>query len=266
MLGTMYELFERPAIDTSHLSLILTVPGNVADAATALGDWAGYLNGTELDYEILLVSEQAGQSVEDLAAPFARVRPLPAPERGGFGAALALGLEHAQQLLVFYGRCQPAFKPADVRLLLKQIDKVDLVAGQRTLPPGHRQGGFRAALYRWFVRLFFGVQLNDLDCLFVLADVRSLRIGINHEGSLPTLVLQRPISRLLLSDAAVTYRPEADKVTGSAGAMVGWQTRRLISISSGPVQLRGQSLRQPSQNWRAGPGTAGGSVATGCAH
>ncbi len=237
----MYELPQRPPIDTTHLSLVLTVPTARPQTAAALGEWVGYLNGSELGYEILLVSEQPGQSVEGVAGPFSRVRALPSPERGGFGAALALGLAQASHPLVFYGQCDPCYKPADVKQLLKLIDKVDLVVGQRTFPAGHRLG-VRQRIYRWFVRLFFGVRLRDLECIFVLAR-RSIfaRIPIQSHGTFAHAEVLAKANFLgcYFSDVPVSYRPDAGTAPFSAGAEH-WlaDARRIISNPDfGPARL-----------------------------
>src|SRR5258707_481253 len=114
----MYDHQPRPPIQTTHLSLILTVPGAPADAAAALQEWVGYLNGSDVEYELLLFSE-SGQPIEELAASYARVRPLPPTERQGFGAALDVAIPQAQHPLLFYARCDLCYRPADVKVLLK---------------------------------------------------------------------------------------------------------------------------------------------------
>jgi hypothetical protein len=230
----MYEPLERPPIDTSHLSLILTVPPARADASAALADWVGYLNGTELDYEILLASEDTGQPVEDLAASAARARALPPPERNGFGSAMKLALDQARHPLVFYARCDLCYRPADLKRLLQVIPKVDLAVGQRTFPDNHRS----QRLYRWFVRALFAVRLHDLGCLFVLAR-RSIfaRIPLQSHGLFAHTEILAKANFLgcLFGDASVTYR-----LPTIADDKINWaDARRVISHPNfGPVHLR----------------------------
>lgn len=238
----MYDIPPRPPIEATHASLILTVPAGRTDAAAALGDWVGFLNGSDLDYELLLVGEQALQSVEELAAPFARVRALSPPEQSGFGAALAVGLAHTQHPLVFYTRCVPGYKPADLKQLLKAIDKVDLVAGQRDFFAARHRG----ALYRWFVRMFFGVRLHDLGCLFVLAR-RSIfaRIPIQSHGLFAhTEVLAKAnFLGCYFSDVAISFRPDPAPIPSDERWLK--DARRVIADPDfGPAQLPAEPASQ----------------------
>src|SRR5438132_206653 len=108
----MNDFLPRSPIETSRLSLILTV-NTPAESTAALQEWVTFLNGSGLDYELLLVSEHAGQPVVDLSAPYARARAIAPPQRDGFGAALAIGLREAREPLVFYARCDQRYRPSD---------------------------------------------------------------------------------------------------------------------------------------------------------
>src|SRR5437588_323041 len=128
---------ERPPIATAPISLILTSPHADAERDDALQDWVLYLNGLGQDYEILLVNESADcPPATELAARYARVQALSPYGQSGFGAALRSGLAVSRHPLIFYARCDQRYKAADLKQLLKWIDKVDLVAGQRVFPRG----------------------------------------------------------------------------------------------------------------------------------
>src|SRR5207244_2717835 len=109
-----------------------------------------------------------GRPAEELTSQYARLQALSPYGRAGFGAALRLGLENARHPLLFYARCDRRYKPADLKQLLKWIDRVDLVAGQRVFPAGSRRR-LKEITYRLGYRLISGVRLRDVECLYVLA-------------------------------------------------------------------------------------------------
>jgi hypothetical protein len=238
----MYEPIERPPIDTSHLSLILTVPPGRADTADALADWVGYLNGTELDYEILLTSEETGQCVDEFVVNYARVRALLPTERNGFGSALKVALEQARHPLVFYARCDRSYRPAEIQRLLQLIPKVDLAVGQRTYSGEHQSRPLREFLYRSFVRAIFALRLRDLGCLYVLAR-RSVfaRIPIQSRGLFAhtEILAKSNFLGCLHTDAPVSYKPPMADTE-----RVAWtDMRRVIAHPDfGPVQLPTESV------------------------
>jgi hypothetical protein len=242
----MIDLPKRPPIAPAPLSLILTVPPRDTEAAEALREWVTYLNGTELDYEILLVSEQAEQSVAELAAGYARVQAVPLPERHGFGSALRQGLEQARRPLLLYARCDLRYKPADLKQLLKWINDVDLVVGQRVFPNGTRRQGARAFLYRCLIRVLTGVRLHDLECPVVLAR-RSIfaRIPIQSHGLFAhTEVLAKAnFLGCYLSDAPLHYRPPtADKADASERRFWPDLRRMLAHPDFGPAVLPSETI------------------------
>lgn len=204
---------ERSPIASSPLSVVLTTAGAANVVEDALRDWVTFLNGFERDYEILLANEAPASRVEELAKPYARVRALPAGSGDtGFGAALRRGLEAARHPLVLYARCDPSYKPTEVKQLLKLIDKVDLVAGQRVYPTGSSGQSWTEWAYCWFVRLVFAVRLRDMGCLFLLAR-RTIfaRIPLQSSGIFAhaEVLAKANFLSCLMTDVPIAYRPGA---------------------------------------------------------
>lgn len=194
---------------SSPLSVLLTVADAASETANILGEWVTFLNGLDRDYELLLASERAGIATESLAAPYARVRALPAPEREGFGAALRQGLREARQPLLLYTTCDQQYKPDALKQLLRWIDQVDLVAGERAFPPG-RKRSWDDVTHRWLARLVFGIRLKDVGCRFLLAR-RSIfgRIPIQSDGPFAHLEVLAKANFLgcLMTEVPVAYQP-----------------------------------------------------------
>src|SRR5262249_41473702 len=101
----------------------------------------------------------------------------------GFGAALRTGLAAAQHPLLVYCPGDLSYQPADLKVMLKWIDEVHLVAGYRASAPGTGQRLWTRWPYRWLARMVFGVHMRDLGCRFLLAR-RSIfaRIPIQSDG------------------------------------------------------------------------------------
>jgi hypothetical protein len=201
---------DRPPIAAEPLSLILTSPRADAERDDALQDWVAHLNGQEQEYEILLVNESGDRPAEEQAAKYARVQALAPYGRSGFGAALRLGLENARHPLLFYARCDRRYKPADLKQLLKWIDRVDLAAGQRVFPGDFRRRGFKEFAYRLGYRLVSGVRLRDVECLFVLAR-RSIfsRIVLQSDSVFAhgEVLAKANFLGYLMTEVPVAYRP-----------------------------------------------------------
>src|SRR5262249_46653834 len=130
-------------------------------------------------------------------------------ERRGDGAALRTALGTARYPLLFYTACDPRYRPADLRRLLKEIDRVHLVSGYRAGRPvprfwrwvgAVRRGrgrvvlahaapplpgwlGWKRHFGRLLVRMFFGVRNQDVTCPFRLVR-RSIfgRIPLQSDG------------------------------------------------------------------------------------
>jgi hypothetical protein len=202
---------ERPPIAAAPISLILTCRHADAERGEALAEWVAFLDGLGQEYEILLVNETGGPATEELAARYAHMQALAPYGRSGFGAALRLGLAHARHPLLFYARCDRRYSPADLKKLLKWIDRVDLAAGERVFPPGHRRG-WREFAYRLGYRIVSGVRLKDAECLFVLAR-RSIfsRLIIQSDSVFAHAEVLDKANFLgcLMTEVHVTYRPPA---------------------------------------------------------
>ncbi|MGE3809401.1 MAG: hypothetical protein AB7K24_32455 [Gemmataceae bacterium] len=170
---------KRAPIAKEPLSVALTLREETPGNLEVLQEWVTFLNSSALDYELLLAPEQAGIDVAALTAKFARARAIDFSSTPGYGAALRAALKQAKRPLLFYGRCSPRFKPADLKQFLREIDEVDVVFGVR----GGRPFSWRDHVKRRLIRLLFGLTLEDPGCRFVLArrDIFR-RIPIQSDG------------------------------------------------------------------------------------
>jgi hypothetical protein len=236
----MDDLFKRPPIASSPLSILLTVTGTSGWEET-LSDWVGYLNGLDREYEVLLVSERPEVSVEAAAGRFSRAQALPTPQVPGFGTALSRGIGVARHPLLFYGRCDPAYKPPEIQKLLKHIDLRDLVVGKRARPPRTPapRGQFTQRL---IARLLFGVRVADVGCLFLLARRHIFaRTPIQSHGVFAhvEVIAKANFLGCLMMDTSVVYQPPSPPVRDPTIKEVWSDLRRVFFHPDfGPPEVR----------------------------
>src|SRR5262249_27245065 len=125
------------------------------------------------DFDMVLVddasTDRTASLAETLAARHSAVRFLRHEARRGFGACLRTGLQNSRHPLLVYSVCDNQYQPSDLKRCLKWIDKVDLVAGCRTVRGAMVSLSWPELWRRWLIRRAFGLHLRDIDCLFLVA-------------------------------------------------------------------------------------------------
>lgn len=125
------------------------------------------------DYEVIVVNDgsrdHTAQVLSELEAVFPRLRVIHHAVNGGYGSALRTGFANASKDLIFYTDGDAQY---DVRELAKlaqlMTDEIDVVNGYKISrsDPLHRI--VLGDIYRWVVRIGFGIKLKDVDCDFRL--------------------------------------------------------------------------------------------------
>jgi glycosyltransferase involved in cell wall biosynthesis len=157
---------ELSRIATAALSVVLPVHNVAASLPQLVGEWSGYLDRLKRDHEIILVdngsTDGTATAAEAIAATNSHVRVLRHEQPRGFGACLRTGIAAARHPLIFYTSADPVYRPADLGRLLGRMNKLHLVSAYRAgrpVPLLFRITGF---LWRWMLRLLFGIVLLPL--------------------------------------------------------------------------------------------------------
>ena len=124
-----------PPVAAEPISALLLATDPAAPVEEVVGRWAQEFGGLGRDSELLLLldrdADPEGTRSETLVARHPRLRVL-CPSKGrGVGALLRAGVAAAGLPLLFYTECDPQYQPADLKLLLGEIDKVHLLCGYR---------------------------------------------------------------------------------------------------------------------------------------
>jgi glycosyltransferase involved in cell wall biosynthesis len=162
----MPDLPELPPIAKEPISVVLPAYNEEAHVATVIASWIKFLDSLEHDYALLLVddgsTDRTAELAEGLAKQHPRLQVMRHESRRGFGAALRTGLAAAKHPLVCYAACNPNYRADDLKRLLDEIDKVDLVSGGRRGRAAPAWLRWLGVGYRWLLWLLFGVYEDPL--------------------------------------------------------------------------------------------------------
>jgi glycosyltransferase involved in cell wall biosynthesis len=125
------------------------------------------------DYEVIVVNDgsrdHTAQVLSELESIYPRLRVIHHPSNRGYGSALRTGFASASKDWVFYTDGDAQY---DVRELEKLVplmtEDVEVVNGYKISrsDPVHRI--IVGNIYRWIIRLAFGIKIRDVDCDFRL--------------------------------------------------------------------------------------------------
>jgi glycosyltransferase involved in cell wall biosynthesis len=239
---------DLPAIQTEPISALLPIFNDRANLQSSLESWINVLNNLNRDFEIILVNDASNDGTLDLAQSLAeknpRVRLLRHEARGGFGACSRTGLAAAQYPLLLISTCDGRYQPADLARLLQWIDKVHLVAGYRTVASKRFKRNWSERIFRWIIRIIFGLRLKDPECWFLLAR-RSIfeRIPVQSNGpfAFAELLAKANFLGCLMSEVSVSYHPAPEVDAKWSNATLGEKLAGFRQVFSypefGPAKL-----------------------------
>lgn len=236
----------KPAISKAPISIALPVRNAGPRIEKAVMAWIRFLDKLHRPYEFIVVddgsSDDTGDKARALAARWPQIQVHQNVQALGFGASLRTALDKATFPLFFYSSLDYPYLPHELQKLLDRIDDVDIVCGYRASRPlprwvritrgavnlllrlliGLRRDdlpgwlGAKAHWYSWLVRLFFGVQVADVDCAFKLFRREIfVRIPIQSNGDfVHTEILAKANFLTCWMDEAPLGAGEKDAVVG----------------------------------------------------
>jgi glycosyltransferase involved in cell wall biosynthesis len=183
---------QLPPLTDAPVSLILLARNEAEHLHDVVLAWQTALQSLNRPFEVIVADDGSTDGTPFLAAGLTGVRLVGLAVRRGEGAALRAGLAAARHPVVALATCDRQYRPEDLALLLKELDKHHLVSGFRVwqrLPVPLRVLGF---VYRLFLRgllampterlagwhgwrdwglwlacrLVFGLRIRDVRCPF----------------------------------------------------------------------------------------------------
>jgi glycosyltransferase involved in cell wall biosynthesis len=125
------------------------------------------------DYEVIVVNDgsrdHTAQVLRELEMIYPRLRVVHHPVNRGYGSALRTGFENASKELIFYTDGDAQYDVRELeQLAALMTDDIDVVNGYKISrsDPLHRI--IIGNIYRWIIKVGFGIRIRDVDCDFRL--------------------------------------------------------------------------------------------------
>lgn len=125
------------------------------------------------DYELIVVNDGSGdhtaQVLSELESVYPRLRVIHHAANRGYGSALRTGFENASKEWIFYTDGDAQYDVRELETLVPLMTgDIDVVNGYKISrsDPLHRI--IIGDIYRWIVKLAFGIRIRDVDCDFRL--------------------------------------------------------------------------------------------------
>jgi hypothetical protein len=151
-----------PPIATQPLSILLLANSDQPGFEKAVNDWVSQVDSLDPPHEVLLLDDAMADRTEELSKRWPGLRILRDPDHRGVGPALRLGLKETSHPLLCYASCGSGYRPSDLAVLMKEIDKTHVVVGHRVgraVPlPARALGLF----WRLFWRIVIGLPMEPL--------------------------------------------------------------------------------------------------------
>jgi glycosyltransferase involved in cell wall biosynthesis len=121
-------------------------------------------------YEVIVVDDggrdRTGEIADRLAAGNPHIRVVHHPDNRGYGAALRSGLAAAQYPFVVLVDGGNQFDLDELAILLRALDRRDIVSGYRITPHDPLIRRMYAFIYNRLARVLFHIPVRDVNCGF----------------------------------------------------------------------------------------------------
>lgn len=124
------------------------------------------------DYEVIIVddgsTDRTPEIADRLAAENRRIRVIRHPQNRGYGSALRSGFAAARLDLIFYTDGDLQFDVSELSKLIPLIEGADIVSAYKQRRMDGMQRRVVSWVYNTSLRLFFGLDVRDVNCGFKL--------------------------------------------------------------------------------------------------
>lgn len=175
------------------------------------------------DYEVIIVNDgskdKTKEVAENLAKQDSHIRVLSHETNKGYGAALKTGFYNSRFEWIFFTDGDGQFDVSEIKELVKNVDKADLITGYRK----KRQDSFirKINAFAWgtLVKILFGFRVKDVDCAFKLIKKEIIdKAKLESDGALISTELLAKATRMRykIYEIGVNHYPRrAGKQTGA---------------------------------------------------
>jgi glycosyltransferase involved in cell wall biosynthesis len=207
-------------------------------------------------FEIIVVNDGSRDATGTIADQLTAanpgvVRAVHHPTNLGYGAALLSGFRAARHDLVAFTDGDRQFRVADLGLLTQRLgeaDRPDVVAGYRVKRADPVIRTIYARLYRFAIRVWFGLKVRDVDCACKLfrRDVLS-GIAVESGGAFfsAELLIKLGAAGRTIAEVGVPHYPRtAGSPTGAKPSVIFRAVRDFWSLRLRLWSSRARALRR----------------------
>lgn len=201
-------------MNLNSLSVVLPVYNEERNIDHVLKSIFSVMPAVTGDLEVIVSDDGSKDKTQDILKNWviqdARVKVVRHDRNLGYGAALRSGFEAAQKEWVFLMDADRQFDPAEIGKCLVFCQDSDLVAGFRMMRKDPWYRVFLGAVFNFFIRIFFGIRLKDINCGFKLFRKNILEgAPLLSRGALISaeLLLRAQKNRARIVEVGVTHYP-----------------------------------------------------------
>ncbi|MES2210691.1 MAG: glycosyltransferase family 2 protein [Chloroflexota bacterium] len=250
-----------PSTSVAALSYFFPAHDEAANLRGLVEEALATLPGLAETFEIIIVDDGSRDATpaiaDELAAADSRVRVVHHARNRGYGAALRSGFRAARHDLIAFTDGDRQFHVEDLGRLAVRFGQgdVDAVVGYRIKRADPMIRTLYARAYRLANRLFFGLQVTDVDCACKLFRRDALEgIGVESEGAFfsAELLIKLAASGRRVAEVGIPHYPRtAGSPTGARPQVVFramrdfWLLRLRMWLARDRALRRGDAMLRP---------------------
>lgn len=168
------------------ISIILPAYNEEKNIGYAIKDIDNFFNKNNLKHEIIIVNDGSTDKTGEVLDEYKKTTNIVVvshENNSGYGAALRSGFLKVTGDLIFFTDSDRQFDIKDIIPFLDNIKENDFIVGYRKDRKDPRNRILFAAIFRFAAKIFFGVNVKDVDCAFklfksyVLSDMKLISNG-----------------------------------------------------------------------------------------
>ncbi len=172
------------------LTVVLPAHNEEENIKSTVDACVSFLEKTVPRYEIIVVNDGSADSTPEIVKELSSANPnillVNHIVNRGYGSALRSGFDEASMEYIFFMDSDGQFDISDLDRLLPYVNERKVVIGYRENRADSFVRSFNAWLYSLYIRLIFGLDVQDMDCAFKVFPNQAYRLvrPIKSDGAL----------------------------------------------------------------------------------
>lgn len=155
---------------TKFLSVFFPCYNEEKNITSTVEKAVSVLEKLKLEYEVIIVNDGSADDTKEVAESLSKdnpqIRVINHPKNLGYGEALKSGFKTAKYDTIVYNDGDGQFDFSEIHKFMEKLDEADLIIGYRIKRADHPLRVLFAKGWALSLRVFFGLNLKDVDCGF----------------------------------------------------------------------------------------------------